>query len=100
MNLNVVGEAANGEEAVGLYDQLKPDLVTMDITMPVMDGMTAARTILEKDPGAKIIMITSVGRETEMREAIEMGTRDFIVKPFQEERVISALERVLDIKLT
>jgi len=95
LNILVVGEAVNGQEAVQIYDELKPDLVTMDITMPGMDGLTAARNILARHPGAKIIMITSLGQEIVMREAIRLGALDFIVKPFEESRIISAVQRVL-----
>lgn len=95
IGLRVVGEAVNGAEGVKLFGELRPDLVTMDITMPVMDGLTAARNILESDPRANVIMVTSVGQESIMKEAIKMGAKDFIVKPFNEHRIEDAIRRVL-----
>jgi len=97
MGLKVVGEAVNGSEAIRLYDELRPDLVTMDITMPVVDGLTATKSILGSDPRANIIMVTSVGQESVMKEAILLGARDFIVKPFNEDRIKSAILRVLQL---
>lgn len=92
----VVGEAADGDEAVRLYFQVRPDAVTMDILMPRVDGLTAARQILERDPAARIVMITSVGQEDIMRRCIELGAVDFIIKPLQEDRILAALRRVLE----
>ena len=100
IGLKVVGEAVNGAEGIRMYEELRPDLVTMDITMPVVDGLTATRTILQSDPNAKIIMVTSVGQEAIMKEAIVMGARDFIVKPFNEDRITSAIRRVLQLEET
>jgi two-component system chemotaxis response regulator CheY len=97
MGLKVAGEAVNGAEAIRMYEELRPDLVTMDITMPVIDGLTALKTILNNDPGANIIMVTSVGQEQVMKEAILLGARDFIVKPFNEDRIVSAIRRVLQL---
>ncbi|MCW5937116.1 MAG: response regulator [Fimbriimonadaceae bacterium] len=91
----VVGEAANGNEAVKLYDELKPDLVTMDITMPEMDGLEALRQIRAKDPGAKVVMCTAMGQKNMVVEAIQSGAKDFIVKPFQAERVVEAITKQL-----
>jgi two-component system chemotaxis response regulator CheY len=98
IGLKVVGEAVNGAEGIRMYEELRPDLVTMDITMPVVDGIAATRAILGSDPNARIIMVTSVGQEQVMKEAIVMGARDFIVKPFNEERIVSAIRRVLQIE--
>jgi len=100
MGLKVAGEAANGAEGIRLYDELRPDLVTMDITMPVVDGLTATKSILSADPNARIIMVTSVGQEQVMKEAILLGARDFIVKPFNEDRIMSAIRRVLQLDET
>ena len=91
----VVGEAANGDEASIKYKELNPDVVTMDITMPEMDGISAVREIIKIDPRAKIIMCSAMGQQTMVLEAIQAGARDFIVKPFQEERVIDAITKVL-----
>ncbi|MGQ9497960.1 MAG: response regulator [Desulfotomaculales bacterium] len=91
----VAGEAENGAAAVTLYKETKPDLVTMDITMPEMDGVQAVRAIRQIDPGANIIMISAMGQQAMVMEAIQAGAKDFIVKPFQQDRVIQAIERVL-----
>lgn len=93
----VAGEAQDGQEGLDLYRQLQPDLVTMDITMPNMDGITATRSILGEYPEARIIMVSSVGQENVIREAIGIGALDFIVKPLKEEQIISAVKRVLDL---
>ncbi|BAA29570.1 response regulator [Pyrococcus horikoshii] len=91
----VVGEASNGKEAVEKYKQLKPDLVTMDIVMPEMDGITAVKEIMKIDPNAKIIMITAVGQEAKVMEALKSGAKGYIVKPFQAQKVIEEVNRVL-----
>jgi two-component system chemotaxis response regulator CheY len=91
----VVGEALDGEEAVRMYDALQPDFVTMDITMPNLDGITATSRILSKDPEARIIMVSALGQERKVKEAIGAGAMDFIVKPLKEERLISSVRRVL-----
>lgn len=90
----VIGEAENGEEAIAQYRSLKPDLVTMDITMPVMDGLTAAKAILSDFPDARIIMCSAMGQQKMVIEAIEAGAKDFIVKPFDGSRVIESMNRV------
>ena len=87
----VVGEAANGAESVEMYKQLRPDIVTMDITMPEMDGLTALKTIRADDPNARIVMCTAMGQKNMVVEAIQAGAKDFIVKPFQPDRVLDAL---------
>ncbi|ERI08276.1 response regulator [Aneurinibacillus aneurinilyticus] len=91
----VADEAANGAEAVEKYKQVSPDLVTMDITMPEMDGIEAVKAIRQMDPSAKIIMCSAMGQQNMVVQAIQAGARDFIVKPFQEERVIEAIKKVL-----
>lgn len=92
----VVGEAENGEQAVEMYKKLRPDLVTMDITMPEMDGITAVKEIMKFDPKAKIIMSSAMGQQAMVIDAIQAGARDFIVKPFQPERVLEAVTKVLE----
>ena len=94
----VVGEASNGQEAVELYQNRRPDVVLMDITMPKMDGLTALKQILKFDPGAKVIMCSALGQQTLIVQALQMGAKDFIVKPFREERVIAAIKNILDIE--
>lgn len=91
----VVGEAENGVVAIKLYKELNPDIVTMDITMPEMDGIAAVKAIKEIDPNAKIIMCSAMGQQLMVMEAIQAGARDFIVKPFQQERVVQALEKAI-----
>jgi len=91
----IVGEAENGQEAVEKYEELKPDLVTMDITMPEMDGVTALKEIKAKDADANIIMCSAMGQQAMVIDAIQAGARDFIVKPFQADRVIEAIQKAL-----
>lgn len=95
--IQVVGEADSGSKVIKMYEQLDPDIVTMDITMPNIDGIEATRIILKKDPKAKIIMVSSLGQEVYVREAILAGAKNFIVKPFQEEKVIEVIEKVLGV---
>ncbi|MGQ9556332.1 MAG: response regulator [Desulfurispora sp.] len=91
----VVGEAENGKQAVQMYAELKPDLVTMDITMPEMDGIEGVKAIRALDPNASIIMCSAMGQQAMVMEAIQAGAKDFIVKPFQQDRLLQAIERVL-----
>lgn len=91
----VVGEGANGAEAVEKYKELKPDIVTMDITMPEVDGIEAVKEIKKIDPNAKIIMCSAMGQQAMVMDAIQAGAKDFIVKPFQGERVLEALNKAL-----
>ena len=91
----VVGEASDGAQAVEKYKELKPDLVTMDITMPEMDGIQALKEIRAIDTGAKVIMCSAMGQQAMVIDAIQAGARDFIVKPFQAERVIEAIRKAL-----
>lgn len=92
---NVVGEAENGAVAVEKYMELKPNLVIMDITMPEMDGLQAVREIRKKDGQARIIMCSAMGQQAMVIDAIQSGAKDFIVKPFQAERVIEAVTKAL-----
>jgi two-component system, chemotaxis family, chemotaxis protein CheY len=94
-NHEVVGEAENGVEAVELFEKEQPDLVTMDITMPEKNGIEALKKIIQKDSNAKIIMCSALGQQKVVVEAIEAGAKDFIVKPFDENRVLEAVNRVL-----
>ncbi len=89
----VVGEAENGTVAVRKYLELKPDLVTMDITMPEVDGVTALKSIIQQDPAAKVVMISAMGQESTVKEAVIAGAVGFIVKPFKEEQVIKGLSK-------
>ncbi|WP_368490680.1 response regulator [Clostridium sp. BJN0013] len=91
----VVGEANNGIKAVELYKKETPDVVTMDITMPDMDGIEAVKQIRAIDANAKIIMCSAMGQQTMVMDAIKAGARDFIVKPFQPDRVLEAINKVV-----
>ena len=90
----VVGEAGTGKEAVRLYRELKPSLVTMDIIMPDMGGIDAVREIVKDFPDANILMCSAMGQQALVIEAIQAGARDFVVKPFQPSRVLEAVQRV------
>ena len=92
---NVVGEAENGLKAVEKYAELTPDLVLMDITMPEMDGIAALKKIKSNDPNAVVIMCSAMGQQAMVIESIQAGAKDFIVKPFQAERVIEAVKKVI-----
>ncbi|MFW5962505.1 MAG: response regulator [bacterium] len=92
----IVGEAENGKEAVDQYQEVNPDLVTMDITMPDMDGLEAVSKILEFDNNADIIMVSAMGQRSMVIEAIQAGAKDFIVKPFKPDRVLQALDNVFN----
>lgn len=88
-------EAENGVTAVSTYKSLKPDIVLMDITMPEMDGLSALKEIRAYDPKAKVVMLTALGQESVVLEAIKSGARDFMVKPFERDRVLSAIAKLL-----
>lgn len=92
---NVAGEAENGAKAVEKYAEVKPDLVLMDITMPEMDGIQALKAIKSADPGAKVIMCSAMGQQAMVIESIQAGAKDFIVKPFQADRVLEAVKKVI-----
>ncbi|RSL32710.1 response regulator [Salibacterium salarium] len=94
-DFEIAGEAANGQEAVDMYNEVKPDLVTMDITMPEKDGVVALKEIQGNYPDAKIIMCSAMGQQSMVIDAIQAGAKDFIVKPFQADRVMDAINKVL-----
>ncbi len=91
----VVGEAADGREAVALFKRLKPSAVTMDLVMPTMNGIEASRQIVKYDPEAKIVMITAMGQESLIMEALNAGVKDYVLKPFTAKDVLLALDRAL-----
>ncbi len=91
----VAGEAQNGVEAVQKYMELQPDAVLLDITMPAMNGVDALKRIKEFDPKAKVIICSAMGQQAMVAQAVQSGAKDFIVKPFEKDRLIAALKRVL-----
>jgi len=94
-NHEIIAEGENGNQAIELYNEFQPDLVIMDITMPEMSGIDAVKMIKRTSPDAKIIMCSAMGQQKMVVEAIEAGAKDFIVKPFDEQRVMDAINRVL-----
>jgi two-component system chemotaxis response regulator CheY len=92
---DVVAEGCNGREAVEKYKQFKPDLMTMDIIMPEMDGIQALEEILKFDPNAKVVMVTAIDQRESLMKAIRLGATDYIVKPFEADRVMSAVQKAL-----
>ena len=93
--ISVLAEASNGEEAIEMALRHKPDIVLMDITMPEMDGIAALKSIKEKDPSAIVIMCSAMGQQAMVIDAIQAGAKDFIVKPFQADRVIEAIQKAI-----
>jgi two-component system chemotaxis response regulator CheY len=91
-NYEVVGEAENGKAALVKYQELNPDIVTMDITMPEMDGLESLKKILALNPAANVIMVSAMGQESMVREAVLTGAKGFIVKPFKEDVILAALQ--------
>jgi two-component system, chemotaxis family, chemotaxis protein CheY len=91
----VVGEAGNGNEAVERWQELRPELTTLDITMPEKDGLSALAEIMAIDPSAKVIMCSALGQEGKVLEAVKLGAKDFVIKPFQPPRVLEAVDKAL-----
>ncbi len=96
MGHEVVGEAIDGEEAVKKYFELKPDIITLDVVMPKKDGFSALKEILQKDPDAKVIMVTAIGNQAMVLNAMKIGAQEYVVKPFRIGEVVSAIEKVLN----
>lgn len=91
----LIHEAVNGRDAIEKYDEIEPDLVTMDITMPEVDGITALRTIRERHPEARVLMVSAMGQQKMIVEALEAGALDFVVKPFQPTKVLETVRKSL-----
>jgi two-component system chemotaxis response regulator CheY len=91
----IIGEAENGQVAIEKYADLKPDITIMDITMPEMDGLQAVKEIRARDPKAKVVMCSAMGQQAMVIEAIQSGAKDFVVKPFQADRVLEAVAKAL-----
>lgn len=92
---DVVGEADNGKEAVRLYNELKPEVVTLDISMPEMDGIEALKAIRAEHPNARVVMVSAMNQQNQVIDAIRAGAKDFFIKPLQSERVKEAIERAV-----
>ena len=92
---DIAAEATDGAEAVSTYATAKPDLVTMDITMPNMDGVEALKELLKQDPAAKVVMVSAMGQESLVVEAVTAGAVDFVIKPFEPDRVVDAINKAL-----
>jgi len=92
----IVGEAENGQKALELYEQVRPDFVTMDITMAEMNGMEALKNLTTRYPEAKVVMVSAMGQKALVFEALNQGARDFIIKPFDPERVVKAINRLFE----
>jgi two-component system chemotaxis response regulator CheY len=91
----IVGEAGTGTEAIVRFQELRPEVTTLDITMPEKDGITALREIIELDPAARVVMCSALGQESKVLESIKLGAKDFVVKPFQADRVLEAVGKAL-----
>ena len=92
----IIGEAANGEEGYAKYKELNPDLTTMDITMPVMDGLEALKTIVDYDKKAKVVMVTAAGQKAKMVDAVKFGASEFLAKPFESAQIVEIVNKVLN----
>ena len=91
----VVGEAGNGQEAIARFQELRPEVMTLDITMPEKDGLSALRELMELEPTARVVMCSALGQESKVLESIKLGAKDFVVKPFQPDRVLEAVGKAL-----
>lgn len=94
----IVGEAVNGQEAIDQFKRLKPDAVTLDLVMPKFDGLHALRGIIESDPGARVLLVSALDQAEILKEALQLGAIDFVVKPFNEQRLLGALEKMATAK--
>jgi len=95
-DFEIIGEASNGKEAMELYKDLKPDFLTLDISMPEMNGLDALKNLLTDNPQAKIIIVSAVGQKQIVFEALSMGAKDFIIKPFEPDRVLKSVKRLFE----
>ena len=95
MGCEIVGEACDGEEAFTMFEELRPDVVTMDIVMPKASGIDALKAIRTSDPNAKVVMISAIDQREPLMEALKLGAVDYVVKPFEKERVEEAMQRVI-----
>lgn len=91
----IVGEAADGSEAIKMYEMLKPDFITLDISMPHLDGLQALEALMRNNPPPKVVMVSAVGQQKLVLDALKAGAGDFVIKPFEKDRVLKAVNRVL-----
>ena len=91
----IVGEAPDGAQVAKMYEELKPDMVTLDITMPVLDGIGALQKIKEYDPDAKVVMVTAAGQKSKMVEAVKYGANEFVAKPFDHDQLLMIIKKVV-----
>lgn len=94
--MEVVGEASNGQEALKLFTSLKPDIVTLDITMPVMDGINALKKIMDVDRTARVVMVTAAGQKGNVVEALKIGAKEFVSKPYDVDLIIDVVKKAMD----
>jgi Response regulator containing CheY-like receiver domain and AraC-type DNA-binding domain len=92
----IVGEAKDGEEGIELFKELRPEIITMDITMPVLDGLEALKKIIELDPKAKVVMVTAAGQKNKMLDAIKLGAAEFLAKPFEPEQITTVINKIIE----
>lgn len=92
----IIGEAVNGEEGAIKYKELQPDITTMDITMPILDGIDSLKLIMEDDPAAKVIMVTAAGQKNRIVDALKYGASEFIAKPFESNQIINVINQLID----
>lgn len=92
----IIGEAPDGEQGANMYNELKPDIVTLDITMPVLDGIGALQKIREMDGNAKAIMVTAAGQKSKMVEAVKYGAKEFVAKPFDQDQLVAIVNKVAE----
>lgn len=90
----IVGEAMDGQDGINKYKDIRPDIVTLDITMPVMDGLETLKSIREEDPEAKVIMVTAAGQQNKMIDAIKLGASEFVTKPFETEEILKMVNKL------
>ena len=91
----IVGEAGDGDEAIEMYDKYKPDFVTLDISMPKTNGMEALQVLMQRNPLPRVVIVSAVGQQRLVLQALKNGARDFVIKPFESPRVLKAVERVM-----
>ena len=91
---SIVGEAMDGQDGISKYKDIRPDIITLDITMPVMDGLETLKNIKQEDPEAKVIMVTAAGQQNKMIDAIKLGASEFVTKPFEAEEIIKMVNKL------